>query len=125
MCSSGCVLKPGGVFGVSERMVEGTIAANYEPILVRFNELYHAWAKQLFSLHGPPRAARMFSWSRHFRSHPLRCARRRPGWRSRRTPRVARANAVLAEQGAGDNFGVCLRVDLGQGERWHRPGRLT
>src|SRR5262245_29586264 len=40
------ILKPGGVFGVSERMVEGTVAANYEPILVRFNELYMAWAKQ-------------------------------------------------------------------------------
>jgi SAM-dependent methyltransferase len=39
------VLKPGGVFGVSERMVEGTIAANYEPILQRHNELYMAWAK--------------------------------------------------------------------------------
>jgi SAM-dependent methyltransferase len=40
------VLKPGGVFGVSERMVEGTIAANFEPILNRFRELYVAWARQ-------------------------------------------------------------------------------
>jgi ubiquinone/menaquinone biosynthesis C-methylase UbiE len=40
------VLKPGGVFGVSERTAEGGISANYEPILVRFNELYRAWAKQ-------------------------------------------------------------------------------
>lgn len=40
------VLKPGGVFGVSERMGEGTISANYEPILLRYNELYVAWAKQ-------------------------------------------------------------------------------
>jgi hypothetical protein len=40
------VLKPGGVFGVSERMAQGTIAANYEPILVRFRELYVAWAKR-------------------------------------------------------------------------------
>jgi ubiquinone/menaquinone biosynthesis C-methylase UbiE len=39
------VLNPGGVFGVSERMLEGTIAANFEPILHRFNELYVAWAK--------------------------------------------------------------------------------
>jgi SAM-dependent methyltransferase len=40
------VLKPCGVFGVSERTVEGTIRASWEPILVRFIELYHAWAKQ-------------------------------------------------------------------------------
>src|SRR5215471_15075756 len=40
------VLKPAGVFGVSERMDAGTVAANYEPILERFNELYVAWAKQ-------------------------------------------------------------------------------
>jgi SAM-dependent methyltransferase len=40
------ILKPGGVFGVSERMVEGTIAANYEPILLRYNELYESWARQ-------------------------------------------------------------------------------
>jgi len=39
------VLKPGGVLGVSDRTVEGTIRANYEPILVRFIELYHAWAQ--------------------------------------------------------------------------------
>jgi SAM-dependent methyltransferase len=40
------VLKPAGVFGVSERMDGGTISANYEPILLRFNELYVAWARQ-------------------------------------------------------------------------------
>jgi hypothetical protein len=40
------ILKPGGVFGVSERTTQGTISANFEPILVRFMELYRAWAEQ-------------------------------------------------------------------------------
>src|SRR5215831_17864683 len=39
------VLKPGGVLGVSERMEQGTVSANFEPILLRFTELYVAWAK--------------------------------------------------------------------------------
>jgi ubiquinone/menaquinone biosynthesis C-methylase UbiE len=40
------VLKPGGVFGVSERMQEGSVTSTFPPLLLQYFDLYYAWAEK-------------------------------------------------------------------------------